>query len=188
LSGAMLDKPHFEEVEEQAWLLALGALPTDEAAHFRQRVAAGCPMCSALLNDCEQTVAVLPLLAPEVEPPPSLRIRLLEGLGVKAPSPERPALEGTLVRAGDTDWEQGAIPGVQFRRLHGRKTMLVRMAPHTVYPEHEHAWAEQCLVLEGSVRTEGEIAYAGDFTYMPKGSTHQPLHTETGCLLLIAYT
>jgi mannose-6-phosphate isomerase-like protein (cupin superfamily) len=184
----MRDKPHLEEVEEQAWLLALGALPSEEEAHFRQRVTAGCPLCCSLLNDCEQTVAALPLLAPEVAPPPMLRTRLLEGIGVKAAPAERPALEWTLVRAGDTDWEPSPIPGVQYRRLHGRKTMLVRMAPHTVYPEHEHAWAEQCLVLEGSVRTEGEIAYAGDFTYMPKGSTHQPLHTETGCLLLIAYT
>jgi uncharacterized RmlC-like cupin family protein len=43
--------------------------------------------------------------------------------------------------------------------------------------------------LEGSVTdSEGLTAYAGDFVCMPAGITHQPIHTDTGCLFLITYT
>ena len=186
----MVDETHIAEIEEQAALLALGALPPEEARQFQRRVAAGCPYCCALLQECERTVATLPLLAPEVAPPARLRARLMETIGAaQAPAPaSHPPLAGTLVRGGDTPWEAAPIPGVQFRKLYGSKTMLVRMAPQTVYPGHEHQYAEQCLVLEGEVRSQGESASAGDFIYMPKGSTHQPMYTDTGCLLLIAYT
>jgi len=80
------------------------------------------------------------------------------------------------------------MPGIETRRLFGEKTLLVRMAPGTVFPEHQHSAAEQCLILEGSIRAGPITAYAGDYTYMPKGSSHPPLISETGCTLLIAYT
>ena len=65
--------------------------------------------------------------------------------------------------------------------------MLVRMAPKTYYPGHPHHTDEHCLVLEGTLAADGVTAYAGDFTFMPAGSKHSPLYSETGCLLLIAY-
>ena len=65
--------------------------------------------------------------------------------------------------------------------------MLVKMAPNTSFPRHEHAHEEHCLVLEGSITSDGVTAYAGDFTYMPRGSSHAPLHSKDGCLLLVAY-
>ena len=82
-----------------------------------------------------------------------------------------------------------AAPGVEVRRLLGRKTLLVRMQPGAVFPEHEHLQMEQCYVLEGSVTdSDGLTANAGDFICMPAGITHQPIHTMTGCVFLIAYT
>jgi anti-sigma factor ChrR (cupin superfamily) len=95
---------------------------------------------------------------------------------------------GILVRSDDSAWQQSPIPGVQLRHLYEQKTLLVRMAPKTSYPAHQHHAAEQCLVLEGSISSDGVTAYAGDFTYMPAGSSHHPLYTEEGCMLLIAYT
>ena len=180
---------HLDIVQEQAALFALGSLPPAEAAPFQQRVNAGCPLCCAELRECNEVVSLLPLTAPEVAPPPALRNRLLDRvgggekrLGYSVMGP------GRLVRPEDTDWEPAPIPGVHVRRLHEGRTMLVRMAPRTVYPAHPHKANEQCLVLEGSITSEGITAYAGDFTFMPAGSTHEPLYTEAGCLLLIAYT
>jgi anti-sigma factor ChrR (cupin superfamily) len=105
---------------------------------------------------------------------------------IAAVVPEEPA--GKLVRPDDTPWESASIPGVETRPLLGRKTVLVRMSPGSSLPRHEHSRAEQCLVLEGSIRSEEMFAQAGDFTFMPPGSTHSALYSETGCLLLIAYT
>ena len=179
-----------EEIEEQAALFALGPLTPEDGARFEQRIAAGCSLCLAELRECEQTVTALPLSADEVAPPPGLRARLLASIEVSEEPTVKSAIgEGTIVRANDTPWVPLPIPGVQTRTLFGKKTMLVRMEPKTWLPAHDHKHgAEQCLVLEGSVSSDGVTAYAGDFTYMPKGSSHHPLYSEDGCLLLIAYT
>lgn len=184
----MADQAHIEEIEAQAALYALGALSEDEVARFKARVASDCPLCRAELQACQSTVAALPFLASEVAPPPRLRARLLESIGAP-PAPVEPAMgEGILVRANDTAWKRSPMPGVEMRSLYGQKTMLVRMAPKSSIPAHGHGEAEQCLVLEGSVTSDGVTAYAGDYTYMPAGSSHHPLYSEAGCLLLIAYT
>ena len=177
-------RSHADEIEEQAALYALDALPAADAGNFRQRINAGCPACSAALADCRQTVALLPWAAPDAKPAAGLRDRILDS--VKKKQPRKPV--GMIVRQDETPWIPTETPGVETRMLFGERTMLVRMAPGTVLPEHPHIHAEQCLILEGSIRTEKVTAYAGDFTYMPAGSNHPPLYSETGCLLLIAYT
>lgn len=63
------------------------------------------------------------------------------------------------------------------------------MQPGAVFPEHEHRQVEQCYVLEGSITdSDGVTAHAGDFVSMPANITHRPIHTDTGCVFLIAYT
>ena len=184
----MADSRHVEEVEAQAALYALGALPKEEAAVFEKRLKSGCPVCLSEAQACERVVEALPLAAPEAKPPASLRARLLEKIAGPAPAPQTRMGEGILVRANDTEWVRQPIPGVETRPLYGKKTFLVRMAPKSSLPAHPHGEAEQCLVLEGSITTDGVTAHAGDYTYMPAGSTHHPLYTDEGCLLLIAYT
>jgi len=177
---------YLRQIEEEAALFALEALPPEEAGRFRQRLDTGCSLCRGLLDECRNTVAILPLAAPDAEPSPDLRKRLMDR--VAAGEKGRRTMVGSLVRADDTPWEPSSMPGIETRRLFGEKTLLVRMAPGTVFPEHQHSAAEQCLILEGSIRAGPITAYAGDYTYMPKGSSHPPLISETGCTLLIAYT
>jgi len=184
----MAKRTHRREVEEQAALYALGALGPEEAGSFQKRLAAGCPLCCSLFEECRTTVAALPLASPEMAPRPELRQRLMERIGVPESAPKPKPSAGTLVRPGDTPWEKAPAPGVEIRPLLGKKTVLVRMAPGTYLPEHEHRFGEQCLVLEGSVQSDDMVAHAGDFTFMPAGSTHSQLYSQTGCLLLIAYT
>jgi mannose-6-phosphate isomerase-like protein (cupin superfamily) len=184
----MADRTQIEQIEEQAALFALGALPPEEAERFGRRLAAECPLCRAEVNGCAPALAALALSVPELAPPPSARARLLQSLDGKRAVSKPMMGVGTLVRADNTDWQKSPIPGVQVRNLYEQKTLLVRMAPKTSYPAHEHPEAEQCLVLEGSITSDGVTAYAGDFTYMPAGSSHHPLYSENGCLLLIAYT
>jgi hypothetical protein len=186
----MSNRSTIREIEEQAALFSLDALPAAEAGTFQQRLATGCPLCQSLLEECQQTVSLLPLAVPDVQPSPSLRLRLLERIGAAPEPASKPAAASVMkhVRPEDTAWEKAPVPGVEFRRLLGRKTTLVRMAPGTVFPSHEHSQAEQCLVLEGDVSSGGVTAHAGDYTYMPAGSVHPDLFTQNGCLLLIAYT
>src|SRR4051812_7181415 len=127
----MRSKSVVTQVEAEAALYALGALPPSEAEKFGNRLAAGCSLCGDLAAECAEVVSLLPLAAPEVEPPPSLRGRLLESIG--APSRPAPSTmgEGILLRADETGWKPAPAPGVEYRPLHGSKTMLVRMAPKT---------------------------------------------------------
>jgi hypothetical protein len=182
----MADKPDTVEIEEQAALFALGVLSPEEAARFRDRLSTGCPHSSAELQACQNALAALALSAGEVPAPPAARARLLASLTEEA-SAKAAFKGGLLLREGETGWEPSPVPGVEIRSLYKEKTLLVRMAPKTWYPAHEHHTAEQCLVLEGSITSAGVTAYAGDFTYLPAGSSHQPLYSETGCLLFIAY-
>jgi ChrR Cupin-like domain len=177
------------EVEEQAALYALGALGPDETGKFERRLAAGCSLCRSTYAECRATVEALPLAAPDIAPRPELRSRLMERIGagaVPAKGKKRPTI-GTIVRPEDTAWES-PMPGVEMRPLLGKQTMLIRMAPGSYLPEHDHTHGEQCLVLEGSIRSGNAEARAGDFTFMPAGSRHGQLYSETGCLLLITYT
>lgn len=184
----MADTSHIEEIEAQAALYALGAMETDEATRFEQRLKAGCALCSAEVSACEQVAMALPLSAPEAAPPPGLRARVLASISQEPDTHIDGLGEGILVRPTDTQWQSGPAPGVEIRPLHGKRTMLVRLAPKTWLPEHDHKYAEQCLVLEGSIASGGVTAHAGDFTYYPPGSSHHAIYSEDGCLLLIAYT
>jgi len=62
------------------------------------------------------------------------------------------------------------------------------MAPNTWLPEHDHKFAEQCLVLEGSIQSDDMTAHAGDYVFMPAGSHHSALYSATGATFLIAYS
>ncbi|HLJ46073.1 MAG TPA: cupin domain-containing protein [Bryobacteraceae bacterium] len=183
----MADQAHIEEMEAQAALFALGALPADEATKFEQRLAAGCPVCQAEVTQCQGVVAALPLAAPAITPPATLKTRLFERIGAKPPVAAAKPADLTVVRANEGEWRT-VSPGVDIRRLYKKNTMLVRMAPNSWLAEHDHSMAEQCLVLEGTVSSDGVTVGAGDFTYMPAGSHHDPLYSTDGCLLLIAYT
>lgn len=184
----MADEVYIQEIEEQAALYSLGALTGEEAARFKLRLAAGCRLCVTEVGKCEAVVMALPLSADEIAPPPTLRARVRALAGSEQRGRKTPMGDGALIRASDNDWFDSHVPGVRFRTLHENKTMLVKMAPNTSFPRHEHASDEQCLVLEGSITNAGVTAYAGDFTYMPRGSSHAPSYTKDGCLLLIAYT
>ncbi|MGH9581467.1 MAG: cupin domain-containing protein [Bryobacteraceae bacterium] len=128
--------------------------------------------------------------APLQTPPPYLRQRILDQIAaISAPSSDATPPEATLVRAHDSPWASTPAPGVSARPLLGDRTVLIRMQPGAAYPSHEHSQAEQCYVIEGTLTdSDGFTVYAGDFVCMPAGSTHKPIHSDSGCLLLVAYT
>jgi mannose-6-phosphate isomerase-like protein (cupin superfamily) len=180
------------ECSTTAALYALGALPAEEMAQFEQRLASGCPLCTAAVEDYTEVANQLALGVAFAEPAPAVRARLLERIAASrgAAALGDSAKAGMkLIRSGDSPWIAFPAPGVEVRPLLGRKTLLVRMQPGAVFPEHEHRQVEQCYVLEGSVTdSDGVTVNAGDFICMPAGITHRPIHTATGCVFLIAYT
>lgn len=182
-----------EEAAGRAALYALGALEGDEAREFEEHLAAGCAACAAELREFEAVAGDLGLAAPEAEPPAGVRSRLLalvseEGDG---PSLSKDLAPGFLVvRAGEGRWRPTDDAGVSFKLLfsdreRGTITTLVRMEPGSRIRSHRHLGVEQCLVLEGDVRSGSVGMTAGDFNCSMPGSVHEELASDGGALLLI---
>ena len=185
-----------EEAAGRAALYALGALEGDEAREFGEHLAAGCAACEAELREFETVAGDLGLAAPEAEPPAGVRARLLalvsddkggeSGAGIS----QKGAPGFLVVRAGEGRWRPTDDAGVSFKLLfsdreRGTVTTLVRMEPGSRIRTHRHLGVEQCLVLEGDVRS-GEIGMkAGDFNCSMPGSVHEELASDGGALLLI---
>ncbi|MBV9924678.1 MAG: cupin domain-containing protein [Acidobacteria bacterium] len=184
-----------EAAAGQAALYALGALDSEEAREFEEHLAAGCLSCAAELREYEAVAGQLGLAAPEAEPPAGVRERLLKLVSeeepASAPGASHPDLPGFLVvRAGEGRWRPTDDAGVAFKMLYadrdrGTVTTLVRMEPGSRIRRHRHLGVEQCLVLEGDVRSGAVGMRAGDFNCSMPGSVHEELVTDGGALLLL---
>lgn len=146
----------------------------------------------------EETAARLALAAPLEKPCGGLRAKLLRKIQEPQTKP-RPlsgfteAIPGFhVLKNGQGKWRKHTAPGIEFQILSldpatDALTSLVRLAPGAKLPRHRHAREEQCWVLEGDVRqTDDSIRMqAGDFFRAMPGTTHDPITTDHGCLLLI---
>lgn len=87
-------------------------------------------------------------------------------------------------------WEASPQPGVERRLLDriggevARATSLVRYAPGSAFPEHEHALGEEFLVLEGVFSDEHGDYPAGTYVRNPPASRHSP-RTAGGCVIFV---
>ena len=182
-----------EEAAGRAALYALGALEGDEAREFEEHLAAGCAGCAAELREFEAVTQDLCLAAPEAEPPADVRARLLTLVSEDKGGGESGAggAPGFLVvRSGEGRWHPTDDAGVSFKLLfadreRGTVTTLVRMEPGSRIRSHRHLGVEQCLVLEGDVRSGRVGMTAGDFNCSMPGSVHEELVSDGGALLLL---
>jgi predicted ChrR family anti-sigma factor len=199
-----------EELKANAALYALGALDAHEASAFEEHVAA-CPSCAAELREFEAVASNLGLAAAEVVPPAGVRARLLALANEEAtdrheesdaahsseadataegPNPRRDPAGFLVVRACEGEWRATEDEGVSYKLLfadreRGTYTTLLKMEAGSRIPSHRHLGVEQCLVIEGDVRSGLIEMTAGDFNCSLPGSVHEELVTEKGALLLL---
>jgi anti-sigma factor ChrR (cupin superfamily) len=174
------------EVHDQAVLYAMGALPGDEASEFEVHLGE-CDSCQEEVRSFSRVTEDLAAAA-AAAPPPSLRRRVLERIADDRMADGRLALDGgamQFVRVAALPWEQGAIPGAQFKLLyHDREraysARLVRLAPGTVYPSHRHARVEELFVIEGEALISGVLMRAGDYCRAEPGTVHVDISTSGG--------
>lgn len=92
-----------------------------------------------------------------------------------------------FVFASQGEWKTIAN-GVKVKLLHKNETgksLLIKMAPNSVLPYHEHAQDEESFVVEGEVWLDGILCYPGDYHHATAGGYHHDIHTATGCTLLV---
>ena len=88
------------------------------------------------------------------------------------------------VKSGEGEWIT-LTPGVEKKILsedrNGQvQSYLLKMAPGTSLPAHQHLADEECFMLEGEVSFGDIHLSAGDYHFAPKGSTHGRATTKTG--------
>jgi anti-sigma factor ChrR (cupin superfamily) len=189
-----------DEVVERTALYALGALTQVEARAFEDHLADGCEVCRNELDKYQVTVAALAVATADDEPPPAVRHRLLASIGGAqtggktqgdvASAPPLPDAQAFMsVRVGDDGWEEWD-EGILFKPLFvdessGLMTSLVRMAPGTGLPRHQHLGVEQFLIIEGDCSVHGERLGPGDYHRALGGSVHETTYTENGTTFLL---
>jgi putative transcriptional regulator len=168
----------------------LGTLPTAERRDLERELGDDLP---AAVATTQEALAALSLALRPVQPPPSLRERLLaaaRGPSRFAPFIDRLArlIDVAADRARDLlaslerpeTWLPTPGPNVHLVHLFGGPAVagadvgFVRVAAGTAFPLHRHTGDERVLVLQGSYRdSTGTTARPGDVITMPTGTAHE---------------
>lgn len=168
---------------ELAALYVTGAMTPDERRRFDEHLAAGCGACAGAIR---RLAFVAQALAPAEQTG--------EASAPASPSDTaivpRPGPPVVVVRVDDTQWRDGPYDGVMVRVLHVdherlQYTALVRMAPHTVCPEHVHSAVSQCLIIEGELQVGDQTLQSGDYVRTMPGVPHGGRAGQQGCLAWI---
>lgn len=95
-----------------------------------------------------------------------------------------------VIATNELPWIASPQPGVERRPLDriggevARATSLVRYAPRSIFPPHEHGLGEEFLVLDGIFSDEHGDYAPGTYVRNPPGSRHSP-RTSPGCIVLV---
>ncbi|HKW56560.1 MAG TPA: cupin domain-containing protein [Candidatus Acidoferrum sp.] len=97
-----------------------------------------------------------------------------------------------IVRVGAAGRKFSPLPygtGVSLSPLlpnqRGGGSALLRFAPKSKFPRHDHPGGEEVYVLEGSLRVGDQMLRAGDYLWTPPGGIHDA-ESEEGCLLFLS--
>lgn len=186
---------------DAALLYSLGWLEPAEMDAFESHLLAG---DAEYLREFERVRPVVDALTGLVESvPPELiqRSDLINALGLKkavppfsqerAPDPFASDPKAmVLLRAGAIDWQPLPTPGASMKNLYvdserRRATVLIKLEPGTVFPDHDHPDVEECLVLEGDLELGGKVMTRFDYMRIPKGGQHGTPRTRSGCIVLV---
>lgn len=94
------------------------------------------------------------------------------------------------VHAAALDWVASPAKGVERKMLYregdevARATSIVRYAPGSAFPPHQHTGGEEILVLDGTFQDEHGDYPAGSYFRNPPGTSHSPAAAD-GCTILV---
>jgi len=169
------DTQHLEDV---AALAAAGSLPEAERAAFDAH-----PDAAEALAAWESAVLALADGAPPVAPPSAVKDRLLAAI---APLPA-----GHVVRQPDAGhFRPTRYAGITVRVLNIDQTAerfacLMRIAPGARLPHHPHAVAEECVVIDGTIRVGGVTMGPGAYQRVEAGVDHLDQWSDTGATVFL---
>ncbi len=187
-----------EQLQEQASLYVLGALPPDERAAF-ETVLRGNKELREILRELQRATGSLAIAAPSVPLPPGLKDKVLrriesaDKLKVTANSPETLLGHRFLHGAAQAEWKPLPIPGafiklLSLERERGYAVLLGKLDAGVRYPAHTNVGPEDFYILTGDLHIGDRKLNAGDFHHADAGSLHGENHSVEGCTLLAVLT
>lgn len=103
-------------------------------------------------------------------------------------------MEKQITRTSEINWNPLIEEGINTKGISSKilcfdtvtnrpTSFLLKFEAGASYPNHIHPAGEEIYVLEGSVRSAADELKAGDYLYMPPGSSHS-VFSKNGCVLL----
>jgi len=95
-----------------------------------------------------------------------------------------------VIRANGGQWVDSGISGILFKMLFQdpkskKMTVLARIPAGARMPPHRHEGLEECLVLEGSLWTDGVLLHAGDYIVTQDQTVHEDTWSPEGALVML---
>lgn len=138
------------------------------------------PQLAAVVAGLEVALAPMAAEGGEVAPPEDLFARIEAVLDAETAI----ATYATNIRHDDPGWID-INPGVRRRYLWDEHTYIAQIQPGYVFPRHDHASVEHCLVISGDLIVDDVVFGPGDYHAPTAGSQHGRIRTEGGLLVLI---
>jgi anti-sigma factor ChrR (cupin superfamily) len=176
-----LDRDYVELVS----LYAVDALPEADIPVVEAHLA-GCAECRSELEALRSVVDAFVTWPTDVlRPAPSLWERLAGR--IEEETGHRPAPRPR--QSAEPEWEEAAR-GIWCKVLstdtdNNRVSMLVRLAPGTAYPPHQHSGVEELYLLDGELWIDDKKLYPGDYNRAEAGSADQRVWSKTGCTCVL---
>ena len=160
----------------------LGTLSGPELAEFEADLARD-PQLRRQVAAWERHLTPLATLLPAVTPPAAVWDTIAAALDAASP----PAT--VTVRYPEGEWRRLG-PGVDIKLLlvdreAGFQSFLLRLAPGSRLPAHDHHATEECLLLEGDMLIGDRAYVAGDYHAALSGSRHETISTRNGGLVFL---
>lgn len=99
--------------------------------------------------------------------------------------------QAVRVRPDSWRWVEAPVAGVERMMLDrvgeevARATSMVRYAPNSQFPQHEHGGGEEILVLEGEFADEHGRYPVGSYIRNPVGTAHAPRVGAQGATIFV---
>jgi quercetin dioxygenase-like cupin family protein len=172
---------------DEVCLYALTALSPDETRDLESHLGS-CEACRehlASLRPVVDSLAAWPATA-VLRPSPSLWDQLVTRI---AAEPRGNAPYPSAAGWVEPEWEDVA-PGIMCKILSSDLqrdcvSMLVRLAPGTEYPPHQHAATEELYLLDGELWIDDRKLSPGDYNSAVANTADKRVWSETGCTCLL---
>ena len=103
-------------------------------------------------------------------------------------------MEERSINATTVSWEAaGDYPdGLRRKTLRAGpdgkpRVALIKLEPGFEMEAHSHDLAENHYVLEGMYESQGKEYAVGSYRYVPRNTSHGPVHSHAGALILVTW-